>query len=320
MTIQRDFTFENGQVGLKIPIDRAVYAGSVSAEKSATFVGNADPVNWVGDYYRAFIDEQHQAAFYASMEQALHDARQQQGLDSSSYVELVTSMAQEIRYRVDAANLAPKFPIETFGDGYGDCDDKTLLAAAILSRDGYDVAILLFTPEKHVALGLRAPGLDYKGTGYAYVEMTEPSLVGVSPQQLAGGVTLTSQPDVIRIGKGTRTYAAGDQIVFIQQRLEQAQVAEKQLSAQITADNTNLNSQEASLQTARAAAQSSADPASAQSAIERYNAQVRVYDDLVARVNVLVKRHNAIVDAERFVADHQTARTEVYARLRDLAL
>ncbi len=46
----------------------------------------------------------------------------------------------------------PKYPIETLWDGRGDCEDHAILAAAILKRLGYDVA-LLFLPG-HAALGV----------------------------------------------------------------------------------------------------------------------------------------------------------------------
>ena len=69
-TAEQVFDFEDAQVRLGVPIDRAVYAGAVSAQKNAIFVGRSEPVDWVGDYYRAFVDEEHQAAFYESTAEA----------------------------------------------------------------------------------------------------------------------------------------------------------------------------------------------------------------------------------------------------------
>ena len=318
--VERDFDFETSKVRLTVPVDRAVYAGSVTAEKSAIFFGKSKPVNWVGDYYRAFVAESHQTAFYGSMAQALHELRQSQGLDSSRYAELVTSMAQQLEYKVDPVNLAPKFPIETFGDGYGDCDDKALLAAALLSRDGYDVAILLFAPEKHVALGIRAPGLDYKNTGYAYVEMTEPSIVGIPAEKLASGVTLESQPTVIRIGSGTGTYGAGSQVEYIVRRMADVRSAEKSLTTEIDAGQAQLKSRQSSLDQERQALQGISDPVAAQAAVQRYNADVRAYNELTAKVNKLIGRYNTLVGAERFFAEHQYARPQVYERLKAIDL
>ena len=156
LTVTREFTFENGKVRLSVPIDRSVFAGAVGAQKAAIFVGGEQPSDWVPDYYRAFIDEPTRRPSTTRCSRRCARFVSELALDASRYAELITSMAQSLEYNTDPGSLAPKFPIETFGDGYGDCDDKTLLAAALLSREGYDVAILLFQPEKHVALGIRA--------------------------------------------------------------------------------------------------------------------------------------------------------------------
>ena len=319
--VERDFAFEGGNVRIKVPVDQAVYQGSASAQKNAIFLGSKSTGGWVADYYRAFIDERHQADFYASLATALHAVRDEKKLDSDRYVELVTSMAQSIEYRVDPGNLAPKFPIETFGDGYGDCDDKALLAASILSRDGYDVAILVFGPEEHVALGIRAEGLDYKHTGYAYVEMTRPSLVGVPAEKLAGNIRLTSQPVVIRIGNGTRSYTAGAQIEYIQQKLLEVRADETRLRGEIATRKADLDSRNAALKTARQALQnSSSNSPSFAAAVQTYNEQVREYDALVAQSNGVIGHYNSLLEGERFAVAHQTARPDVYQHLHDLGL
>ncbi len=318
--VTRQFALEDGRVRLTVPIDRAVYAGSVTAQKSAIFLDGKQPPNWVAGYYRAFINEKHQATFYASLLEALDVVHQKEGLDSARFVELVTGMAQGLEYRTDPVNLAPKFPIETFGDGYGDCDDKALLAAGILSQKGYDVAILLFGPEKHVALGIRAPGLDYKGTGYAYVEMTEPSLVGIPAEELSGGVRLTSQPEVIKIGEGTGAYTAGAQINYIQRRLAEVKAAEKELRTQIDRDEAQVSDMRTTLDGEKKALEALRDPASLATAVNRYNQQVAVYNERTAQLRRLVDRYNGLVEVDNYVARHQTARPQVYAKLRAVSL
>lgn len=318
--ITHEFAFEGGMVRLEVPVDKAVYAGAVSAQKSAIFVGGEEPANWTADYYRAFVDEPHQSVFYDSILDALRQLRESDALDSSRYVELITSMVQGLEYRTDTTNLAPKFPIETFGDGYGDCDDKALLAAALLSRDGYDVAILLFAPEKHVALGIRADGLDYKGTGYAYVETTEPSLVGVPVETLVGAGELTSQPEVIRIGDGSDSYTAGAQITYIESRLDDAEAAEKSLRAKIEKDKAALDKEQATLEQARRELESITDPAAYNAAVKQYNRQVAAYNDDADDLRRLIDRHNAIVETLQYVADNLTARPQVFSALRSLRL
>lgn len=316
----RSFSFETRRVSLQVPLDAAVYAGSKTAQKSAIFIGGSKPANWVASYYRAFVAEKHQEAFYATLLGALHSVRDSEKLDSSRYVELVCSMAQELRYQVDPGSLAPKFPIETFGDGYGDCDDKTLLAAALLSRDGYDVSILLFAPEKHVAMGIRAPGLDYKQTGYAYVEMTQPSLVGIPPESLADGTKLTSQPEVIKIGSGEKAFGAADQITYIQKRLAEVRAAETDLRKRVASLNSELQAKQSELDAERSALAGIHDRTQLIAATNAFNSHVAAYNASVAEVNRLADRFNALVRIERFVAQNQTARPQVYEQLRSARL
>jgi hypothetical protein len=227
-------------------------------------------------------------------------------------------MAQTMEYRVDMVSLAPKFPIETFGDGYGDCDDKTLLAAALLSRAGYDVAIMFFEPEKHVALGIKAPGLDYEGTGYAYVEMTSPSLVGVAPETLSGDIELSSKPEVVKIGSGTLAFEAGKQISEIERMHDEVRSAQKAINDEINEKNRALEARRGDVEAAKQAAQS-ADPASAGAAIARYNQMVTEFNAEVAVVNGLVASYNTLVDADRYANENATARPQVYERLRAVA-
>ena len=114
---------------------------------------------------------------------------------------------------VTAPGTAAKYPVETWADRSGDCDDKALLLAGLLAREGYRVALLVFLPESHMALGIGCPaGYEYGGSGYAYLEVTNASYVGVVPD----GVRLASPPLVVPIGNGTTVYGAAPGIAAIE--------------------------------------------------------------------------------------------------------
>lgn len=80
-----------------------------------------------------------------------------------------------ITYKSDVGEY-PKYPLETLAEDSGDCEDFSILGAAILKVMGYDVA-LLFLPG-HAALGVAGatgiPGAyaESEGKRYYYVEMT----------------------------------------------------------------------------------------------------------------------------------------------------
>ena len=69
--------------------------------------------------------------------------RTRHNLDSDEYLELMAVFVQSIPYK--SQNLSsPKYPIETYGDREGDCDDKSMLLAGLLAHEGYRVSSLLF--------------------------------------------------------------------------------------------------------------------------------------------------------------------------------
>jgi hypothetical protein len=95
-----------------------------------------------------------------------------------------------IEYRLEEGEY-PKYPVETLVDAAGDCEDFSILGAAILKVMGYDVA-LLHLPG-HIALGVAGadgiPGsyAEHEGKRYYYCEMTAKGWeIGQLPDDLAG--------------------------------------------------------------------------------------------------------------------------------------
>ena len=83
-----------------------------------------------------------------------------------------------------------RYPLETLYDKRGDCEDKTILLAAILQEMGMDFVLLL--PTDHMALGVCCDSVTakqyfmYDGKAYYYLESTAPGWkVGEIPKQYA---------------------------------------------------------------------------------------------------------------------------------------
>ena len=318
--VTHTFTFEGRQVTLDVTVDGSLYAGAVSAEKSVTRFGNARENDWIEDYWPAFIDEEHQEPFFADALAALHQARDSLGLDSDRYAELLTVFVQSIVYETDPVDLEPKFPVETFVDGTGDCDDKTLLLAGLLSREGYDVAILMFEPEKHVALGIRSADLPYRDTGYAFVETTSPGFIGMVPDSLTGDLTLTSEPRVFRIGTGTTAYTAGDEVRAILDGRSRAVARAGDLAAEIDAADAELTALQGELE----ALQREMDSLKSARNTAAYNALVPDYNALVERFNAaadhrneLATQHNMFAEVDRLIVEGLGDRPGTYAVVTD---
>lgn len=304
--------FEGSEVHISVPVDAAVYQGAKKAQKSALFFTEKDELEWIPEYYRAFVDEPHQEPLYDSMLLSFRELRGTLKLDDDRYAELIVSAIQSLTYRTDPVSLEPKFPIETVGDGDGDCDDKTLLAAALLAREGYDVAILLFSAEQHVTLGIRGNGPPFGNSGYTLVEMTTPTLFGWLPDSLNGGdVTLDSEPMVIEIGDGAKAYTAGDQVEAIRATYKASVAAAEELDDRIKqqfeeVERIRSQAEKSRIELERLAA--ARDVPEYNARVPGYNALVTAYDEAVEAYNALVAEQKREVETARRIFESHTDR------------
>ena len=93
---------------------------------------------------------------------------------------LAVAFVQSLPYAYDNVTTPydeyPRYPIETLVDNGGDCEDTSILMAAILNEMGYDV--VLISPPGHMAVGiLGGDGLSgtywtHNGGKYYYIETT----------------------------------------------------------------------------------------------------------------------------------------------------
>lgn len=215
-TIQITSAFPFGSFGnatISVPVNIAVYRGAKNADKNITLYTGVSDETVLRTYYLGFMADSHQDPFFESLLREFQKYRKQWNLDNDSYLELLAMFVQSIPYRVQDGGS--RFPIETFVEYQGDCDDKALLLASLLAREGYNVSILYFKEERHVALGIASNTMIYGTTGYSYLETTVPSLVGVPPVTINGGNRTPSTPIVIPVAFGAVRYEKGDQVARI---------------------------------------------------------------------------------------------------------
>lgn len=102
------------------------------------------------------------------------------GYSDDENVYNVVAFVQSLKYVTDEKSKGCeeyyRYPVETLVDGEGDCEDSSILIAAILQEMGYGVVFLAY--EGHLALGLRAVGAipgsyyTFRGGNYYYLETT----------------------------------------------------------------------------------------------------------------------------------------------------
>ncbi|MFA6226002.1 MAG: hypothetical protein WC620_07485 [Methanoregula sp.] len=188
-TINRQYTFSFQKTTITITtnVSNAVYYGAKNGDKFAIISQETAPETLASDYYRAFVDDPHQDPLYADLLEGFRSIRTNHQYSDDEYLELLTVFVQSLPYDNESAahpDNPSRFPVETIVDGAGDCDDKSVLLAGLLSREGYNVSLLLFIPEHHMAVGVTGDSMQYRDTGYIYVETTGVLLMGDVPGRL----------------------------------------------------------------------------------------------------------------------------------------
>jgi hypothetical protein len=172
-------------------------------------------------YLRTLVDAQSHAPSVVAVVRQLRAVRSALRLDGDEYVELMASAVQDIPY----GTPRPAFPLpaQTLAERRGVCVDKSVLLAAMLVHEGYDVGVWSLSAEHHVAVAIHGVGGGYRGTGYAFVETTRRAYIGEVPEDYAAAAQAQPRPDLARVGGGRR-YRADPQTALIldeRQRAEQ---------------------------------------------------------------------------------------------------
>jgi len=121
------------------------------------------------------------------------------GLDAWERLNLIISFAQAIPYVTEEGEY-PRYPLETLIEMQADCEDASILAAALLQQMGFDTILLAFVEEHHMAVGIRVqpPATDaqtyytWNGQPYYYLEPTSVGWkIGQKPERYS------SQPVIV---------------------------------------------------------------------------------------------------------------------------
>jgi hypothetical protein len=289
------FRFEGETRSVSIPVNGTVYFGAQGAQKEALLTREIPDSIFIPAYYLSFLDDPDQEEFYRELLGAFRKLGARDSLDDDEYLEMITVAVQSLPYETDGTLTPPRFPIETYVDGTGDCDDKSLLLAGLLAREGYGVVLFYFKPEAHMSVGVKGYLCDFRGTGYGYVATTNVSLVGVPPGLLAGGVNLTSDPFVIPVGNGTRLYGRCQETMAIQDALERTE----ERAGSLSRDLVSLTERMSDL---------------------RSRGRFTEYNQLLDQYNAVLEDYNENALAHNYILEHQDDRKGTYAWLRARAL
>lgn len=299
------FPFSGKNTTVIIPVDIALYNGAQAADKNAYLLPGIPDEEWVPDYYRAFITEPAHDAWFNSVLTSLRNARPDITPGSDEYADYLTAFVQNIRYMITGGLGNPKFPIETIADEEGDCDDKSILLAGLLFREGYNVSLFYLEDANHMAVGIAGPACAYHGTGYGYLEATSPRYIGTSPGDYPEDEPIIEIPMVIRIGTGTHQYGGCPDTTIILQSLRSSFDIATQLEQVIKQEGEGLAQQKGEI-----------DDLTGLLLQYREREDIRSYNQLLPEYNHLVDQYN------QDLAEHQTifARYEAAVNLYNILL
>ncbi|OGO02749.1 MAG: hypothetical protein A2Y72_00680 [Chloroflexi bacterium RBG_13_53_26] len=144
--------------------------------------------------YSIYVTHPSDDDYIQSLADSLNSKAESMGYSAEEEVNFAASFVQGLDYFDDEEGEYPRYPVETLVDGGGDCEDTSVLAAALLQAMGYDVVLLSFsatTPEGsgHMAVGVALPSVtgghsyDFEGEDYYYLETTTVSQAGDIPAE-----------------------------------------------------------------------------------------------------------------------------------------
>jgi hypothetical protein len=309
------YPFGTGMITITVPVSDSVYQAAKHADKEVTIYGNISEEVWVTDSYRSMVNDPAQEELYRTLIAEFKKIKNSKGLSDDEYLELITTFVQSLRYETLTDNPA-KFPVETVVDGSGDCDDKSLLLAGLLSREGYRVALMSFGPEAHMAVGVAADDYLYKNTNYTYIETTNFSFVGVPAEKLRGGLTLRSSPIIIPIANGTRIYTSGKETQRINNAYLQSEKKVDELEPQLQDLESDLKVRQERITQLETQMQSMRDSGN----IQNYNTEVSVHNGWVSDYNSRLSTYRALfaqyeknAQVHNYILEHEFDRPGVYA-------
>lgn len=142
--------------------------------------------------YDLFASDPYDDEFIKEIAESLKKLGLEYGLENEDIPYFVASFVQSLQYTSDKVTSGydeyPRFPYETFYDDGGDCEDTSILTAALLEELGYG-AVLLELPS-HMAVGVYCNedvygySYNYLGKRYCYLETTGENWdVGEMPEE-----------------------------------------------------------------------------------------------------------------------------------------
>lgn len=185
-TINRKFTWDYRETTFSVEIEIPLQTYNHYSHKERYYAN----YSWYAGEHPSF-------RIMGDIAAGMKEVADEQGFDEKQTLEFLIAFVQSMEYQKDQVAEYPKFPAETLVDMGGDCEDTSVLLAALLSELGYQT--ILLSPPGHMAVGVSCASctgldLEYEGNHYFYVETTAPGYgIGEIPEMF-NNCTMTAIP------------------------------------------------------------------------------------------------------------------------------
>lgn len=158
---------------------KSIYTWELSIPKTAYEYYKAQPHNRESDYAMYAMSD-YDRPYLKSLATEIKNAASRDGYSEQDAALMTIAFVQSLPYTSDSVTTGydeyPRYPLETLVDNGGDCEDTSILTAALIKEMGYGVVLLEFP--RHMAVGIKGsdnyPGTywEYMGSKYFYLETT----------------------------------------------------------------------------------------------------------------------------------------------------
>lgn len=142
--------------------------------------------------YTNFVNDPYDDELISQITKQMGQLAEENGYDKEEVPYIAMAFVQSLPYVSDSVSSGydeyPRFPFETLYHGGGDCEDSSILLAALLNDMDYGVALIELPG--HMAVGVKGSSelkgnyYTYDGSRYYYLETTNSGWdVGVVPDQ-----------------------------------------------------------------------------------------------------------------------------------------
>jgi len=185
-------TVDGHRTDLKMTLSKSLYEyydARYRLDNENIYQGNANP-------YGQYVADRYQSKVVRGVAEYFTSYGQENNLSRREIIDQVIGFVQQLEYTEDQVNNGfnnyPQYPFETLVLQEGDCEDTSILTAALLKELGYDAILLLMPNDAHMAVGVKGDNLpgtyyEYRGSRFYYLEATAPRRVGEVPSIVEDG-------------------------------------------------------------------------------------------------------------------------------------